>query len=89
MATKTEEQTGVRDLTALEKKAQDELDNPLDKDGNRRDTPAQAELAAEMSHRAAGSAEGGGPWPADMLDRYLTPPTSLRTIEPYTSHEEE
>lgn len=78
------------DLTDLQKQADEERANPTDDEGNPRPAEAQVALQAELSHRAAGSSEGGGPWPPDLLARHMDPTRATRSVEDaYTSHEEQ
>lgn len=50
---------------------------------------ASATVQDELAHRAAASAEGGGPWPQDLLvERYVGGTKLTRSVGEYTSHED-
>lgn len=55
------------------------------------DTEAQAEVSAEMSHRASAAANGGGPWPPELIaEKFVgAGQPAVAAIPDYTSHEEE
>lgn len=64
----------------------------FDDDGNRKlDKPSEAtaELYAEGSRRASGAANGGGPWPQEVLERNFigNQRKMTRPEDSYTSHE--
>lgn len=83
------EGSAFTDVSDLQDKAAEEAAHPLDADGNPNAAPASAALERESSHRAAASAEGGGPWPPELLARHLDPLAGER-VSPelqYTSHE--
>lgn len=55
------------------------------------DTEAQAVVSAEMSHRATAQANGGGPWPPELIaEKFIGAGQPAVALQPeYTSHEEE
>jgi hypothetical protein len=82
--------TDVSDeVEQAEKDAQ--ADPEYDDDGNVTNltSEAAAEVAAEQAKRAQAQANGGGPWPADLVQERFIGSTPLRAARPeYTSHED-
>jgi hypothetical protein len=74
-------ETGFRDVS--------EAADALSEDPG--DAAALAVINAEMSHRATAQANGGGPWPQDVLVERFTGDgaPAVATLPEYTSHEDE
>lgn len=70
-----------------EKPAEFDDDGRLKRDG--KVSQSTVELADEVSRRASGAANGGGPWPEEVLRKnFVDPRESTARPEPeYTSHE--
>lgn len=90
---KQESESAYSDVSKQAEQAQKdaEKDVEYDDEGNPKPQSSEAadELAAEMSTRAAGSFEGGGPFPPEILqERYMGSTKLARERPEYTSHEE-
>jgi hypothetical protein len=88
------DESAYRDVSAQVEEAQEEAQKPVeyDDEGNVKpsESTAAAEVYDEMAKRSAGSGEGGGPWPPDlMLKRSVGATPVERSIGEYTSHEEQ
>jgi hypothetical protein len=83
-------ETGFRDISAQVEQAREDAQKPVefDDDGNPKAqfSQAAAEVADENSRRASGSAEGGGPWPPELLVERGTTVGRGQDQPEYTSH---
>lgn len=83
---------GIRDVSAeveaVEKQAEEEP--PTDDEGRLLGTtPEEETVISEMTYRSGAQANGGGPWPPDLLVQQFVGSKPLeRRIPAYTSHEE-
>jgi hypothetical protein len=87
-------ETGFRDVSEAVEAAQEEASRPLELDDDGNPVPRNMEPAAvvseEMSYRSSAQANGGGPWPPEVLAQQFTQPRRLeRSIPAYTSHEDQ
>lgn len=90
---RSDDESAFTDITDAVEQAQKDAERPVeyDDDGNPKPLePSEAtrEVADEMAVRAAAQAEGGGPWPKDLLERFIGSGQRMRAAQPeYTSHE--
>lgn len=100
MATKQQEkdqkderpETGYKDVSKAVEQAQRDAEQPLETDDDGqpklKSSPAANEVAQEQAYRAGAQANGGGPWPEEVLRRRFIGANPLDTRLPeYTSHE--
>lgn len=90
----SEGESAYSDVSGAVEQSQKDAEAPVeyDDDGNVKpqSSEATAEVYDEMSKRAAGSVEGGGPWPPEVAAERNSGAARLRAHRPeYTSHEEE
>jgi hypothetical protein len=89
-----EGESAFKDVSGAVEQAQKDAEAPIeyDEDGNPKPQSSEAanEVNQEMATRASASAEGGGPWPEEVLrERFISPGQRLRAPqEEYTSHED-
>jgi len=87
-------ETGFRDVSEAQETAREEASKPLELDDEGNVVPRNSEPAAivmeEMSYRSSAQANGGGPWPPEVLAANFTRPRRAeREIPVYTSHEQD
>lgn len=77
---------GYQDVSAaVEQSEKDVQDVKRDEDGIVQvSTEATAVVSDELSRRAAGAAEGGGPWPASHIGRFLRPQDASPRVPEYS-----
>lgn len=83
------------DITDAQEQAAKDAERPVEFDDEGQVKPhepsaAALEVANEQAVRAAAQAEGGGPWPLEVLqNNYIEPGQRMRALQPeYTSHED-
>lgn len=86
-------ETGYRDVSKEAEQAAEDAKKgvELDDEGNVKSSTSEAAgvLADEQAYRASAQANGGGPWPPELLRERFVNPTPLKArIPEYTSHEE-
>lgn len=88
-------ETGYKDVSDAQEQAAKDAEAPLELDEDGKPTnltsEAQREVAEEMAYRAGAQANGGGPWPPEILRERFTGSTPLHrsVVGNYTSHEEQ
>jgi hypothetical protein len=95
MTTKDKHDGAFADVSKQHEQAQKDADRPAEfnEDGSLKHdkhvSQASSELSAEMSKRASATANGGGPWPPEVLRKQFVgnATTMTRGVGEYTSHE--
>lgn len=83
---------GYRDVSAEVEQAEKDAQEPVDPETGdlRLTSPAAAAVQEERNYRAGAQANGGGPWPPEVLvQQWVGATTVERSIPEYTSHEVE
>jgi hypothetical protein len=86
--------SAYKDVSDAAEQAAEDAKAPteFDEDGTPipQSSEAMQELADEQAKRAAGAANGGGPWPEELLHKnYIGSEQKMRPAVPeYTSHED-
>lgn len=86
-------ETGYRDVSKEAEQAAEDAKKGVELGDDGQPKPASSEaaiaLAEEQSYRASAQANGGGPWPPEVLRKRFTEPyRTARAVPEYTSHEE-
>lgn len=89
---KSGNESAFKDVSKQAEQAQEDAAQPLELDDEGRVTnltsKAASEVAEEQAKRAGAQANGGGPWPEDlMLQRFVGSTRIKRPEQQYTSHE--